>query len=79
MKFFLRFCLLKLKQLDSTLLKANLTAILMQQKNVVFERAQFMRRVQQPNENVDDCITCLHSLVDRCDYRAIKDEIGLED
>ena len=22
-----------------------------------------MRRVQQPNENVDDFITCLHSLV----------------
>ena len=44
-------------------------------KNVIFERAQFMRRVQQPNENVDDFITCLHSLVDRCDYGAIKDEM----
>ena len=55
-------------------------------KNVIFERAQFLRRVQQPNENVDDFITCLHSLVDRCDYGAIKDEmvrdrlvVGLKD
>ena len=45
-----------------------------------------MRRVQQQNENVDDFITCLHSLVDRCDYGAIKDEmvrdqlvVGLKD
>ena len=55
-------------------------------KNVIFERAQFMRRVQQPNENVDNFITCLHSLVDRCHYGAIKDEmvkdrlvVGLKD
>ena len=43
--------------------------------NVIFERAQFVRRVQQPNKNVDDFITCLHFLVDRCDYGAIMDKM----
>ena len=49
-----------------------------------------MRQVQQPNENVDDFETCLHSWVDRCedrcDYGAIKDKrvrdrlaVGLKD
>ena len=34
-----------------------------------------MRQVQQPHENVYDFITCLHFLVNRCDYSAIKDEM----
>ena len=67
------------------MLKANLTVNLMN-KNVIFERAQFMHRVHQPNENVDDFMTCLHSQVDSCDYGALKDEmvrdrlvVGLKD
>ena len=42
---------------------------------MIFERAQFIRRVQKPNEPVDDFITCLHSLVDRCDYGTLKEEM----
>ena len=34
-----------------------------------------MRRVQQPNEPIDNFITCLHSQVERCDYGAMKDEM----
>ena len=47
-------------------------------KNVILERAQFMRRVLQLNENVDNFITCSHSLIDRCDYGAIKDEMDTD-
>ena len=45
-------------------------------KNVFFERAQFMHRVQQSSEHVDNFITCLHSLVKHCDYGTMKDEMG---
>ena len=37
-----------------------------------------MRRVLQLNETVDDFITCSHSLIDRCDYGTIKDEMDTD-
>ncbi|KAL3210909.1 hypothetical protein MRX96_036803 [Rhipicephalus microplus] len=54
-------------------------------RNLVYESACFHRRIQQPGESVDQFITALHTLADRCDYkekeRMIRDRflVGLSD
>ena len=44
-------------------------------KNVIFERARFNRRNQQPGENVDQYIMALHTLAASCNYGAMEDEL----
>ncbi|XP_075721804.1 uncharacterized protein LOC142765116 [Rhipicephalus microplus] len=54
-------------------------------RNLVYESACFHRRIQQPGESVDQFVTALHTLADRCDYkekeRMIRDRfvVGLSD
>lgn len=43
--------------------------------NVIFERAQFNRRSQEPGETTDSFITDLYKLVETCDYGAKRDEL----
>ena len=44
-------------------------------KNVIFERAKFNKKVQEDGEPVDDFITALYSLVEHCNYGALRDEM----
>ena len=44
-------------------------------KNVVYERGVFNKRVQIPNESVDEFILSLHYLVEHCRFGALKDEM----
>jgi predicted aspartyl protease len=44
-------------------------------RNIVFERAKFNRRIQEPGEPVDTFITSLYTLVEHCDYGALRDEL----
>ena len=55
-------------------------------KNVLYERARFNKRVQQPGEPVDSFITALHALSENCEYGQLHDEllrdrivVGLQD
>ncbi|XP_025834030.1 uncharacterized protein LOC112905573 [Agrilus planipennis] len=44
-------------------------------KNIVFERAKFNARVQAFGEPVDEFITALHTLRDKCEYGTLRDEL----
>lgn len=44
-------------------------------KNVIYERAKFNRRVQQPTESVDAFITVLYALAENCEYGDLHDEL----
>ena len=45
------------------------------QRNVIFQRAKFNQRKQLPGESVDDFITDLHCLADRCNYGDLRNEM----
>ena len=45
------------------------------QRNVIFERAKFNQQKQLPGETVDDFITELHCLADRCSYGELRNEM----
>ena len=44
-------------------------------RNVIYERAMFNSRKQQPGEPVDSFVTSLYTLVERCDYKGLRDEM----
>ena len=44
-------------------------------RNVIFQRAKFNQRKQLPGESVDDFITDLHCLADRCNYGDLRNEM----
>jgi hypothetical protein len=44
-------------------------------KNVIFEKAQFNQRKQEPRESTEALITALHKLADMCDFGALRDEL----
>lgn len=44
-------------------------------KNVVYERARFNMRKQEPNETVDAFVTALHALAEHCNYGPLHDEL----
>lgn len=44
-------------------------------KNVVYERARFNMRKQEPNETVDAFVTALHALAEHCNYGNLHDEL----
>ena len=55
-------------------------------RNVIYERAKFNQRVQQPQESVDSFVTALHCLAEHCSYSDLHDEmicdrivVGLKD
>jgi len=43
--------------------------------NVIFERARFNQRNQQPGESADNYITALHQLAQGCEYGVMADEL----
>ena len=58
-----------------TSVKATLETYFVPRKNVIYERARFNQRVQQPNEAVDVFITALYALAENCKYGALHDEL----
>jgi hypothetical protein len=44
-------------------------------KNVIFERAQFNQRKQEPRESTEAFVTSLHKLADSCDFGALREEL----
>lgn len=44
-------------------------------KNVIYERAKFNQRVQQPTESVDAFLTALYALAESCNYGSLHDEL----
>nr|XP_042908526.1 uncharacterized protein K02A2.6-like [Parasteatoda tepidariorum] len=44
-------------------------------RNIIFERAQFNRRIQKEGESVNDFITALYALADKCEYGNLHDEL----
>ena len=55
-------------------------------QNVIYERAKFNQRKQEPQESVDSFITALHCLAEHCSYGDLHDEmirdrivVGLKD
>ena len=44
-------------------------------KNVIYERARFNRRVQQPDESVEQFITHLYHLAEHCEYGNLREEM----
>ena len=43
--------------------------------NVIFERAKFNHRPQQPNETVEWLITSLHTLAEHCSYGVLREKM----
>ena len=44
-------------------------------RNVIYKRAKFNSRQQQPNEPVEGFITVLYNLAEHCGYEALHDEM----
>jgi hypothetical protein len=44
-------------------------------KYVIFERAQFNQRKQEPRESTEAFVTALHKLADSCDFGALREEL----
>lgn len=44
-------------------------------RNVIFERARFNKRNQEPGESVESFITAVHSLAEQCDFGALKEDL----
>ena len=47
----------------------------MKHNYVIFERAHFNRRNQQPGKSTEDYITTLHQLAQGCEYGGMTDEL----
>lgn len=45
------------------------------QRNVIYERAMFNSRRQEPGEPVDSFITALHTLAEHCNYEGLRDQM----
>ena len=61
------------KKYDAVIAKFD--AFFQVRKNVIFERAKFNRRNQKEGESVEQYITALYSLVESCEYGALKEEM----
>lgn len=44
-------------------------------RNIIYERARFNHRCQQPGESAEQYITALYNLVDSCEYGRLKEEL----
>ena len=44
-------------------------------RNVIYERACFIQRAQSDDESIESFFTYLYSMIDNCDYCALRDEI----
>ena len=55
--------------------KEKFEAYFVNKRNVIYERARFNQRTQQPDEPVDSFITDLHGLAEFCEYGALHDQL----
>ncbi|KAL6482216.1 hypothetical protein MHYP_G00102960 [Metynnis hypsauchen] len=44
-------------------------------RNVIFERARFNRRSQEPGESVESFITAVHTLAEHCEFAPLRDQL----
>lgn len=44
-------------------------------RNIIFERARFNKRNQEPGESVELFIMAVHSLAELCDFGALKEDL----
>ena len=58
-----------------TMVKEALASHFIQRRNVIFERAKFNSRRQEPGESVDAFITSLYALAEHCGYGELHDEM----
>ena len=61
------------KKYDSVLAKFD--AHFKVRKNIIFERACFNQRKQEPGESAELYITIIHQMADKCEYGNMKDEL----
>ena len=62
-----------LKKYDTV--KAKFDSHFMKRRNVIFERAKFNNRRQEPGETVDTFNTALYGLAEHCGYGPLHDEM----
>lgn len=55
--------------------KNGFDAYFVPKKNVIYERAMFNKRIQQPTETVDSFITALYAPSENCEYGALHDKL----
>ena len=55
--------------------KAKFDRHFIKRRNVIYERARFNQRRQEPGESVDTFITALYSLAEHCGYSELHDEM----
>ena len=68
----------KLSEEDSkkySTVKAKFEDHFVKRRNVIFERAKFNNRKQEPGEAVDTFITALYALAEHCNYGTLHDEM----
>ena len=56
-------------------MKAKFDGHFVKRRNVIYERARFNQRVQEPGESVDAFITALYGLAEHCGYAGLHDEM----
>lgn len=55
--------------------KRKLDAHFVVRRNIIFERAKFNQRQQEPGDSADSFHTALHCLAEHCGYGALHDEM----
>ena len=55
--------------------KAKFDGHFVKRRNVIYERAKFNQRCQEPSESVDSFITALYGLAEYCGYAGLHDEM----
>ena len=55
--------------------KAKFDGHFVKRRNVIYKRARFNQRVQEPGESVDAFITALYGLAEHCGYAGLHDEM----
>ena len=69
------FCLSEADQKKYKVVTDKFRAHFITKRNIVYERAKFNRRIQEPGEPVDAFITALYSLAEHCKYGDLRDEL----
>lgn len=62
-------------QLDYAKVKEGFEKLFVVKKNIVYERARFNSRKQEPNESVETFVTALYGLAEHCNYGTLHDEL----
>ena len=63
------------EQEDYATVKKKLDDYFIPQRNVIYERALFNSRKQEPGEPVEEFIAALHTLVEYCNYGDLRDQM----